>query len=264
MTFPDDPEILAELTVAARRGIAALFDRPPAHLSELERQLWTMGQAVEVNHLAIFVQATRPWGPDDPPTSDESRAYWLFPLAMALADRWRIQAADRPRLRRYAATRNVERGDAKVVLLAEAVALTHLERGEPTTVRFGRSWVTGDEGTRTRVVPGTDLDYFAFLRWFVARSLRVARAILRSETEAPEFAKLDREALAVPTEDDEVGPNLIDRIYAAARDDLDRRILEGLKAGEAPAAIARALGIPAQTVYTRRQRLRGRIDDPPE
>jgi hypothetical protein len=265
-----DDEVAAEIAARVGQGIDALYARPPARGSDVERQLWLMSHAVAIAELDACVMALRPWTGNDP----EGRGieeYWLLPVAAALAIRWRIQGEDRAALARYRAEAKADAGEAKLDIMARAVLSVQAARESAAPIRIGTKWVT-DEGGRKQAVVPTTLEYWTYLRWWVARCLREARTILRegvpdagtdeAEEVNPTDALVGRQN--TPLDDLELAEaaahdrKRVDALYLAARDDTDRRLLDCLAEVESIAEAARHVGVTPELARQRITRLRAR------
>lgn len=266
-----DGDLVNAIRDDALRGILAVKARPPRGASDVDRQAWSMDRAAAVAGLDNAIMATRPFGPADPPAVRMS-LNWLFGLSAALAEHWRIRPEDRKTLAGYAAEHDADWEGAKVILLMQAVPMVQASRQEPTTVRIGRRWVTDADGRRREVDP-TTLDHFTYLRWFVGRSLRTARALLREwagadvpqpVTGAPPGGDEAAGALDALIAFEESSPSEELGALRAIASPQQLRILDALEAAITAGAdpesarreAAEVVGITPSTLRTQLQRLR--------
>ena len=264
-----DLELIGAIRDSAYRGIKALKAHPRSGATEGERQSWGMERAVAIAGLDTPVMAVRPFTPDDPPTSSVD-IHWLLGLAWALAREWRVRPDDRPALDGYAAEHDSDREGAKTHLLMRSVLLVQAARQMPTTVRIGRHWITDTVGRKMKMDP-IALEYTTFLRWFVGRSLRTARHLLR------EYKATATDPIPIPADvaetigaldslvalEDTDTASEIDRLRELASprqtqilDALHAAIRDGAEPEEARQIAAAQLGMNPSTLRTQLERLR--------
>lgn len=270
MNDSPDVELIEAIRDDALRGIHALKRRPPpADAPEVDRRVWALDVAVEAAGLDRCVFATRP-------VDDAARDVdfeWLLGLAAALAERWRVRPGEHAALSAYAAEHGTDRDGGKAHLLMRAVLIAQAARDAPTTVRIARNWITDDDGRKLPVKPHSTLEYFTFLRWFVGRSLREARRLLREYSDGvhtdARVQSLEETAGLGSDRSDPLTDLLlaeaaaetraeVDALYNAARDDTDRALLDGRARGESIAETADKVGLSTEAAKKRIQRLRAR------
>jgi hypothetical protein len=180
------------------------------------------------------------------------RDRYLTPLAAALAAQWRVPRPLREPLRALAAERGQDRDAVKVDAMREAVLLVLAERATPTRIDV-RPWI----GARPdgAVDPSEGVHILDFLRWWRRRVYQTAEDIL---ADAGDVGATTPPAAVPATEPAEVPPDpdaRVDAIYAAAKDDLDRRLLDAMAEHDSIADAARAIGITPATARKRKERL---------
>jgi hypothetical protein len=200
----------------------------------------------------------------------------LESLALALAVRWPYRPkkgappADQGRLRAAAAERGLPVKQAKLEFLRSGVATALAEHGTATDIVVWRT-------PRKAVRPLYDLSPREYLRWFVTRVESVATAELWGSSEtrhrdvigaAGPLADEDVEDAAAGTvpavaaEADRrllLGDERIDQLYAVARDDTDRALIDAVAEYGTTAAAARELGMNKEKAKTRVRRLQERV-----
>jgi hypothetical protein len=186
---------------------------------------------------------------------DELRDFYLTPLAHALAAQWKVPSRLRGPVAVLAADRSRHPDEVKLDTMRQAVLLVLADRASRTRIDL-RPWL----GARPdgAAVPADDIHVLDFLRWWRRRVYKTVEAILidtenPGTTSEPEVGP-DPEPAAVPPEPDD----RVDAIYAAARDDLDRRLLAALADGLSIADASRDAGITPAVGRQRIQRLRKR------
>jgi hypothetical protein len=187
----------------------------------------------------------------------ELRDAYLTPLACALAAQWRVTLTVGEPLRALAAERGQHRDEAKLDTMRQAVLVVLADRAVPTSIDV-RPWL----GVRPdgAAVPVDDVHVLDFLRWWRRRVYRTAEAILTDAgspgTTAEPEVELGADPVAVLAEPDD----RVDAIYAAARDDMDQRLLAGLADGLSIADASREAGIEPAAGRQRITRLRKRAN----
>jgi hypothetical protein len=184
------------------------------------------------------------------------RDFYLTPLATALAAEWKIDPELREPLRALAAQRGWHRDEVKVDTMSQAVLLALAERTTPAAKIDVRPYI----GARPdgAAVPADDVYVLDFLRWWRRRVINIAEQYIVAEAAGgavPETLPAPEPAGAPPPDPD----TRVDAIYAAARDDLDRRLLDAMAEHGSIADAARAVGITPAAARKRKERLLKRI-----
>ncbi len=199
-----------------------------------------------------------------PRPTDERHPFWhdaLAPLALALARRMRMRTREREALRVLADGP----GPAMLKRAKEDLVACSLLAVVSTCTKAQRVRVFGRTYRSTR--PLLDLTAREFVRWLVSAVDREVRAQLRSRREgrleSPEAGEVP-EARAAMAESSaaaraEVEEDDVARVYAAARDDADRRLLDALSEHGKIGPAAQAIGMKAGAARQRIVRLRKRI-----
>jgi len=165
--------------------LGAVLERAERIHNEL--RLFDEGAVPFPSLFALHVFGTRPWsGPTDA-VEDQDQELLLVPLAVALAEGWKMHGSEeRDAVRQVAAQRSTTPDEVKVDLVARGVTLVQAERGDPQRVRIGAKWETDEAGHIRDVRPVDDLEWRSFIRWWRSRVLSVAREMLMDEAEAAE------------------------------------------------------------------------------
>lgn len=159
--------------------------------------------------LFMGLLATRPWGDVDLSElglEDEDHEHYLIPLAIAVAEGWRLhKPKDRHRLKALAERRRHTRDEVKVEIVARAVLIVQNRREGEYTVRLDREWVKDARGKKRHdVKPTHDLFWPQYLRWWQAQVYAAAEDMLRDEM-APADTSRPAEGPVVGRESEPVG-----------------------------------------------------------
>jgi hypothetical protein len=231
---------------------------------DLRPLLYTLSRLTDRDYVIVVEEESGvadlvdPAGLDLPPGHDDRlRDRCLTPLATAIAGHWSIPTrhrALRDALRTLAAERGCRQDEVKVDAIRRAVLLALAERTTPAKIDVRPYIGARPDGA---AVPADDVHVLDFLRWWWRRVDNLTKEYILTEAAGgavPEMLPAPEPAGSPSDLDPRV-----DTIYAAARDDLDRRLLDAMAEHGSIADAARAVGITPAAARKRKERLLKRI-----
>ena len=250
---PHPPWVVNALGMMERN--ARDLQRPlPDRLREQWRRVQGGGGMFTMPDLFAAVQVVCPPSPAEV-TTKYTRT--LDALVLALARTWKMRKSrpnDLDSLRLRADAEDRPAIDLKREFIHLGFVSTLNDREVPQKVRRGNTYLHGGDPIR----PAKDVSLAEYFRWLKSESIRRAEQELRRSVPLPLIIEGYTPPRRESRPDLDLGDDRVDALYAAARDDTDKALLDGIADGLSIADASRTLEVSAKTAQKRVERMRKR------